>query len=544
MRTMKAKKLLALILCTMMVIGTLSACKSSDKGTKDTGNGSTGGYETTFGSKQFDNVTITVMVFDRSNAPSGQTAINNNWTKYVNEKMGEVGIKVEFIAVPRSEELNKINTMMASGTGADVMMSYTGPTVQDFFTRGGTYDLSPYIDGENQAKNLKAYIGKDVLDVGRLPDGKLWAVAARRATTARSNLNIRKDWLDALGLQTPTTIDELYEVMVAFKKNNPDGKNNIIGGNFWTYGAAGPVAHSFLTSVADPMEYAIAYPDNDGGWVYSDPGYVEYLRWLNKLYNEGLIDQEYYVNEDFGQTQKEQFVNGNLGVLEYDVNGNVDTLRGGLLQNLKANEPNAEFVSIAPMKNVNDGQIYNNAYPINGAFLFVPKTCKQPEAAVTYLDWLSTKEGGFTLFHGFEGEHFDYVDGVPVVKDIDHNAKTKDWTRHDLFLVGNQGYYMTNQDFINATSKELPGWENYVLDNYANATAGTVRYAPTFSSPTATAQSANLQTTASTYLVKSITCLPEEFDTTIENFKSELEKYGMKEVLAERREHYEKVFGK
>ena len=34
---------------------------------------------------------------------------------------------------------------------------------------------------------------------------------------------IRQDWLDKLGLAVPTTVDELHDVLLAFKNNDPNG---------------------------------------------------------------------------------------------------------------------------------------------------------------------------------------------------------------------------------------------------------------------------------------------------------------------------------
>ncbi len=547
------KKLVVLVLTVSMVLSMVGCSKggesttetkSNDAGTAttDTANSASGesteatteaGTEKT----QYD-TTITVMVFDRSNAPDGEgTATDNRWTKWLNEQMAEYGITVEYIAVARSEELNKVNTMMASGTAADIMLCYTGSTVQGFFNDGGTYDLSEYLEGDKFAQ-LKEYLGEEVLKVGTNVDGEVWSVPARRATSARTNLNIRKDWLDKLGMAVPTTTDELYTVLKAFKEKDPGGvgSENVIAASAFTDGAAGPLALSFLKSVSDPTQYAINYCS----WIYSDEGFADYMRFLNKLYNEGLMDSEYYAHADFAQTQKEYFVNGTFGFWEYDVSGNVDTLRGGLLQNLKQNIPDAEFVSMPPLKNVNDGLVYNNAYPVNGAYVFIPKTAKNPEACMEYLNFLAGN-GGFTVFHGFEGEHFDYDNGVPVVKDAEYNAKTKDWTRHDLFLVGNQGYYTTEEDFMDATSKELPGWEQYVLDNYNNAIVGTRLYEPTFSAPTMVEQSANIQITNETYAVKTITCAPEEFDSIVAEWKAELQKYGLDDIIAERTEYYNSI---
>ncbi len=546
------KKVLTLLLTAVLVLLTACASKGesntlkevqgteeeTSKTTENTKEINTAGQSNDSTEKTQYNCTITAMVFDRSNAPDGEgTVTDNRWTKWINEQMAEYGIEVKYIAVARSEELNKVNTMMASGTAADIMLCYTGSTVQGFYNDGGTYNLAEYINGSDKYAMLKEYLGENVIKVGTNQNGEIWSIPARRATSARTNINIRKDWLDTLNMEIPTTIDELHTVLKAFKEKDPGGvgSKNVIAASMFTDGAAGPVAHAFLKSCSDPKQYAINYIERS--WIYSDEGFADYMRFLNKLYNEGLMDSEYYAHVDFSQTQKEYFVNGTLGVWEYDVNGNVDTLRGGLLQNLKQNIPEAEFISMKPFKNVNDGVIYNTSYPINGAYVFIPKTAKNPEACMEYLNFLAGN-GGFTIFHGFEGEHFEYDNGIPVVKDAEYNAKTKDWTRHDLFLVGNQGYYKTEDEFMNATAKELPGWEKYVLENYNNAIAGTRLFEPTFSAPTMVEQSANIQITNDTYSVKAITCPPAEFDAVVAEWKSELQKYGLDDIIAERTEYY------
>lgn len=486
-------------------------------------------------------MTITVEVFDRSNAPEGSTVIDNKWTKYINEEMNKVGITVKFVAVPRADEVNKAQLMMASGTGPDIMICYTSSIVEGFYKDGGTYDLSPYVDGMEQAKNLKDYIGKDCMDLGRNQEGELWAIPARRSTTASTNLFIRKDWLDALGLKAPTTKEEMYQVLKEFKKYKPDA----FAASFWVCTKAsdipGVMAASFLKNIADEKAYAIE-GDSATSLLYTDPGFGEYFKWMNGLYNEGLIDPEYYVDTT-ENALKEDFVNGKVGCFESNVNYNVDSLRGSLLKVLQSTDPKADVISIPPLKNENDGEIYNKNYPINGAYLFIPQSAKNVEAAVTYLDWLATKEGGFTLFHGFEGEHFKYDDsGVPCVIDAGYNTKDKDWTRHDLFLIGNQGYYKTPDEFAKATSKECPGYENYVLDNYKNASMGVVRHDPTFTAPTSTEKNTEISVIREEYFVKLVTCPPDKFDATLQEFKDKLKKAGYDQIMTERTEYYDKAF--
>ncbi|MBP5454417.1 MAG: hypothetical protein J6Y09_07415, partial [Lachnospiraceae bacterium] len=173
------------------------------------------------------------------------------------------------------------------------------------------------------------------------------------------------------------------------------------------------------------------------------------------------MHSEYYslAEDDF----KSQIVTGNLGFCEYSVNGNVDVLRGSLLKTLKENVPTADFVSIPQFANVNDGVVYNAGYGAGGLIAFCPKTASEEkvEACMTYLDWMCTTDGGMVLYHGFDGEHYNMVDGVPTVIDAEYNSKDKDWIRTDIFLVGNQGYFATVDDFNKCTSKEAPGFEDY-----------------------------------------------------------------------------------
>ena len=97
-------------------------------------------YQTTYGSKTFDNVTITVELFDRSNAPEGSTITENKWTDYVKQEMGKVGINVEFVPVPRWDEVTKMQAMVASQTAPDLTLTYTYAYAEDYFNQGGTWD--------------------------------------------------------------------------------------------------------------------------------------------------------------------------------------------------------------------------------------------------------------------------------------------------------------------------------------------------------------------------------------------------------------------
>lgn len=536
---MKLKKVTAGLLTAAMMAGTLPAMGVAAEGDS--------GYKTTYGDKVFDDVTIKVELFDRSNAPEGSTLTDNRWVEYVNEQMNKVGITVEFVAVPRADEVTKMQTMMSSMTAPDLTLTYTYSHAEDYFNQGGTWDLTEFIDGEDQAKNLKAYIGEDVLDLGRNVDGNLYGIVAKRATTAFSNLFIRKDWLDELGLEVPTTVDELYEVIKQFVQNNPEGRKDIIGASFWALNDAtnnscyrNTMSLAFSQLVGNPKELDIAR----GFEYYCDPGMREYFRFINKLYNEGLMDEEYYTMTT--DTYNSDIVNGAMGFFETNVNYSVDVLRGSLLKTLQENNPKADIISIPALKNVNDGKQYTENYSPGGLIAFCPKTADEEtvEACMTYLDWMCTEEGGKVLYHGFEGEHYNLDEnGVPAVIDANFNAKDKDWLRTDIFLTGNQGYFATVDDFNACTALENIGYEQYVIDNYENAMAGICLQDPTYTSTSTPDLKTDLDLVCTDWVVKCVTCPEEEFDANYDAFLKASEDAGIQTIIDERTEYFNAVYG-
>ena len=310
------KKWMALMLSTTMLAACMTGCGSEEKEAASKNEPAkeeaaventevaeeASGYQTTYGSKQFDDVTIKVELWDRSNAPEGSTITDNKWVDYVNQEMGKVGIKVEFVPVPRSDEMSKMQTMVASQTAPDITITYSYATAEDYFKQGGIWNLAPFIDGEDQAKNIKEYIGKDVLNIARTPDNELYGIVARRATTAACNMYLRKDWLDKLGLKKPVTQEEFVDVLRAFKTQDPNGNGQ--ADEIPTGGRAEARWMDYLFSM-----YGIAMWEGFPQWDIYDgeltyaavtPNMRDALEFISGLYQEGLLDAETLMNDKAG----------------------------------------------------------------------------------------------------------------------------------------------------------------------------------------------------------------------------------------------------
>ncbi len=213
---------------------------------------------------------------------------------------------------------------------------------------------------------------------------------------------------------------------------------------------------------------------------------------------------------------------------------------------MRENTPTAKFVSIPNLKNVHDGKQYADAYAAGGLIIMCPKTASEEkvEAAMTYLDWMATTDGGFVLYHGFEDENYKLDDeGIPIVIDAAYNATDKDWIRTDMFLVGNQGYFATVDDFNKCTAAENPIYYDDVVANYENSLAGQIIHKPTFTSEKQTELTDDFLLLRSKYQVQCITCAPDQMDAIYDEWIEEAKKAGIEDVIAERTAHFDEVYG-
>jgi putative aldouronate transport system substrate-binding protein len=418
------KKLLSILLVGVMIVSVLGGCGSKDPdATKDPdptnttdNNGGKTGDTNVDGKPEYSE--ITVEIFDRGTDGGKTDPTNNYYTDWIKKKvLEELNLGVTFVAVSRWEETEQLNNLMAAGTAPDVCMTYSGDLIANYRDLGGLTDLSPYID--TLLPDLKEFLGPDLALPGRdmivrnmdTETGEVHSLPARRMNVAQVSTFIRKDWLDKLGLPLPTTTQEYYDALVAFKEQDPGGvgANNVVP--FTMTSDVRWRASTLLESFVDPN-----LSDEDR-WIntvidrqYLLPGYKEGVRFLNKMYNEGLIDNQFALYKD--DTDSDNLIKS--GVVGSFIHNWDQPYRDtpGLLRDLKENVPDAEIVSIDPFVN-SAGKTSKGLYDAAGLSYFVPANSKNVEGALRYINWLSKFENRYYLQIGDEGDTHVMVDGVP-----------------------------------------------------------------------------------------------------------------------------------
>lgn len=396
-------------------------------------------------------ITLKISVFDRG--VTGGTAVDNNaWTKWIQENFGDPrNIKIEWVVIPRSEEESKLNILMASGEAADISFTYNEALVTNFVAQGGLVELSDLI--EKYGPHLKSFLGETVLSAGIFNGGQ-YAIPARRVVVATQGMFIREDWLDELGLAMPTTREEFYNDLVAFKNARPDCIPYAMGSDLRGHS---PLMYSFIKDMDARTLACKAQPTWDG--------YEDYVLFLNKLYNEGLISPDFAL--DTSDLLYGDITSGKAGGYTYNYDHPI-RVSPGLLASLRAYEPEAKLSALNCFESVTDStKYYHESYSPAGLQCFVPIYSKHPEAAVMYMDWLCEYETIYFLQNGIEGLTYDLnEDGIPVVKDVEGEYHFNSMQNIDYTLPLNGQYLDQEELLIKAQATSYQGFADLFEDMY------------------------------------------------------------------------------
>ena len=384
---------------------------------------------------------ITVEIYNRNN-DGGTDPTNNVWTEYLKKGMLEkYNVEVEYVSVGRWTETDDIAQLMADKQAPDISYTYGANTIISYANmvdengNPGVIDLAPYLEEyKDYIGNIVALLGgEDNLYYDKDPStGAVWMIEGVRADTSRITTFIRKDWLDKLGLGLPTTEEEFYNALVAFR----DNAETLLGEN-----ADKMIPYSTSTDIGwrnDLMSISKVAEDIDDATLfvygYDDrhllvPGYKEGIRVLNKWYNEGLVWKDFGLYTDStveDDNMKAGYVGAFMHNWDYPFRNGEDCINLNLQRNVGAD---AMFVPIDCFQN--DAGItrkYMGAAVGSDRKIFLPSTNKEPLASLLYIDFISSPETIAKLQLGEEGVTYNKLENGAYEK----IATTGEWLQNSL----------------------------------------------------------------------------------------------------------------
>jgi putative aldouronate transport system substrate-binding protein len=134
-------------------------------------------------------------------------------------------IKFDVTPINNADFDAKYNIILNAGDLPDVTTAFMSPSImsQYFSAAGLGFDMWPSI--VKYAPDMKLYFDNDP-DVKAMcsVDGKLLSLAQYRYVGFAGGRDwIRRDFLEAVGMDMPKTLDEFKETLVAFRDKDPNG---------------------------------------------------------------------------------------------------------------------------------------------------------------------------------------------------------------------------------------------------------------------------------------------------------------------------------
>lgn len=310
------------------------------------------------------------------------------------------------ISQSNSNEQEAFNLMVSSGKLADIIGYVDAAELEKLGRDGGMLPLNDLID--KYAPNIKAMLEKDpkFKQCATSLDGNIYQIPKNQELVTAEFWWIRQDWLNKLNLKTPTTVDELYDVLTAFRNDDPNGngqKDEIP--LFDRAGNKMPDEYLYLWDTSTEF-----YP-RDGKMTF-EPMEENFKTGVNnivKWYKEGLIDPEIFTR---GPKSRDILLSGNLGGMTHDwpSAGNYNTT-------LTESIPNFEMKAFAPPADQN-GVVKERTERLAGVGWGISSQCKDPVSVIKYFDYMFTEEGDELMNWGMEGETFTRAaDGTKTYTD-------------------------------------------------------------------------------------------------------------------------------
>ncbi|HIS57014.1 MAG TPA: extracellular solute-binding protein [Candidatus Fimimorpha excrementavium] len=342
------------------------------------------------------------------------TDYDNNYMTNVIEE--ELNVELEFYQLPSNaaDLQTKLSLMATSGDDnmPDVFMLNAGTLTQeqilDYGTRGFFIPLNSYMeDSDSNYAQLPEEDRQRMDTAMTCADGNRYGLPNYGLSPWDDSPNrmfINGAWLDKLGLEVPETTDELYEVLKAFKENDPNG--NGLQDELGVYGfTGGGYGQDIIDSLMNAFVFYNGGVQNNGLALdetgetviapFTTEEWREGLRYMNKLYTEGLLASSTFTDND---TAFKATLNSETNV--------VGLTSAGSTSNWTDADNNANFLEmdlIAPLTGP-EGVCYTpyrNYAP--GASFFITSTCENPELAFRLGDWFMDADNFRIARWGEEG---------------------------------------------------------------------------------------------------------------------------------------------
>jgi len=435
------KKIIAMLLCLVMIVGLFAACSTSgNEGTKGTegtkapdGTKGTDGKDETTAAPGYDfpeSITDGVEVGKLPLVPEGTAVADrtlnigipqhvytddyeeNLLTIFFEEKTG-VELDFTLLANAKADYISELNAKVAAGNKLpDILWGVS--LGKDLVSQWGNdeylIDLMPYVEEQSywlqkalddtaalgvSEEDVEFYyltLGKDPVsgEYYGMPNGSIWSNSIDNCI----HVGINQQWLDNLKLEYPKTAEDLYNVLIAFRDKDPNGnglKDEIPmifnGGQLYKSDLTEYLINAFVF-----CNDSVFFNVTDGKiWSpYTTDEYREAMKYINKLYKEDLLSPSSWATDQSALK----------GMLAPEDGKNIIGVFGGHTTQVwnVAYASLLEYQPMAPLADASGEGLggYGPWDPVSTSFTqHITADCKDPVLAFRFLDWACYEQDAY-----------------------------------------------------------------------------------------------------------------------------------------------------
>lgn len=388
---MKRRKLLSMVMALTLVTGAFVGCGSSADEKKNTGSADSGDKEP---------ITLTLYTVDATE----DIEFTDDIAKKITELTG-VTLKIEH---PVGGDEQAIPLMIASGEYPDLI--YAKGDTQKLIDAGAILKLDDYID--ESGDNLKALYGDQI---NRLKcsadDPSIYTVGTYGVSNVvynpDGNLQIQNKVLKELGYPEIHTLQQYEDAVKAYMEAHPTTESGeaTIGlslmASDWRWLITCGNKGATTAGYPDDGQYTVNDETGEAEYKFTNDKLAVYFKWLCHMNDIGLLDPESFTQKE--DAYKAKISSGRVIGLS-DASWDYSQCETTLVSEGKEEDTYAPL-SVMSIDGAVDQSLKDYGFT-GGWGVAISSSCKDPDRAFEFLDWLASDEAQVLLNWGIEGEHY------------------------------------------------------------------------------------------------------------------------------------------
>ena len=400
---MKKIKTISICLAVMIISNCLIGCY---------------GYEDKATCNSENDITFTLFVAENI----GESEFDDE----VAQKITEItGVKLKLIGIENN--YNKpIDLMIEKEEYPDLI--YAKEDTSKLIDAGVLIKLDDYI--EKHGENLKNLYGNQIKRLKySLKDPSIYTVGSYGVSSVEwdpnGSMQIQHRVLKELGYPKINTIYDYEQVLKSYIERHPETAGektlgmSLMASDWRWLITVGNVA-SAVAGIPNDGQFEVNDETEKARYKFQLPKVKEYMKWLNHLNAEGLLDPESFTQDEYTYRCKlEKGVVLGICDAKWDYESSMKNL-----VNSQKEELTFAPLSITIDENCKDQTLKNYGYS-GGNGIGISKTCKNKEKAFEFLDWLASDEAQVLLNWGIEGIHYKVENGRRILfPEVEKRKKT------------------------------------------------------------------------------------------------------------------------